>query len=100
MCHALFVFMKKKSRGRGVEGEGSYSGTRKYNEDLAKSVKEGRAEALARKAIRDAENGEADELKRAEAVGKSRRRDTGLSRRSRSSGRTGRPSKRARRPSA
>ena len=59
-----------KSKG-GVEGEGSYSGTRDYNERTDKFIKEGKVDKAAQEAKRAMENAkEAAELRKAEAKGK------------------------------
>jgi len=60
----------KKNPKDGVEGEGSYSGTRDYNERTAKFIKEGKVDKAAKDAERAMESDEAAELKRAEAKGK------------------------------
>ncbi len=54
----------------GVEGEGSYSGTRDYNERTAKFIKEGKVDKAAKDAERALDSDEAAELKKAEAQGK------------------------------
>lgn len=57
------------TRGSRIEGEGSYSGARQYNEATKKFVEEGRVEDAARKAQpRNAE--EARKMKQAEEAGK------------------------------
>jgi len=61
---------KKKTPKDGVEGEGSYSGTRDYNERTAKFIKEGKVDEAAKEAERAMESDEAAELKKAEAQGK------------------------------
>ena len=61
---------KKKTPKDGVEGEGSYSGTRDYNERTAKFIKEGKVAEAAKEAERAMESDEAAELKKAEAQGK------------------------------
>ncbi|HTR88113.1 MAG TPA: hypothetical protein VMI56_26770 [Reyranella sp.] len=60
--------MDKKQNG--VEGEGSYSGTRDYNERTAKFIKDGKVDKAAREAGRAMDSKEAAELKAAEAKGK------------------------------
>ena len=59
---------KPKKDGK-IEGEGSYSGTRAYNEATAKFLK-GKVDEAARDAERALESKEGDELKAAEAKGK------------------------------
>jgi len=60
----------KKTPKDGVEGEGSYSGTREYNERTAKFIKEGKVDKAAKEAGRAMDSAEAAELKKAEAQGK------------------------------
>ncbi len=60
---------KAKKDGR-VEGEGSYSGTRDYNEATAKFLKKGKVDEAAREAKRALESKEGAELKAAEAKGR------------------------------
>ena len=60
----------KKTPKDGIEGEGSYSGTRAYNEATAKFIKEGKVDKAAREAERAMDSPEATELKDAEAKGK------------------------------
>ena len=59
----------KKKDGR-LEGEGSYSGTRDYNEATAKFLKKGKVDEAAREAKRALESKEGAELKAAEAKGR------------------------------
>jgi hypothetical protein len=59
--------MQKKS---GIEGEGSYSGTKEYNKRTADFIKKGKVDEAAKEAERAMESGEAAELKKAEAQGK------------------------------
>ena len=59
--------MQKKD---GIEGEGSYSGTRDYNKRTADFIKKGKVEKAAQEAKRAMDSGEADELKKAEDKGK------------------------------
>jgi hypothetical protein len=54
---------------KGVEGEGSYSGTRNYNERTKKFIDSGKVEEAARKA-KPTSKKEADEMKQAEKEGK------------------------------
>ena len=58
---------KKKD---GVEGEGSYSGTRDYNNRTADFIKKGKVDKAAKEAERAMDSKEADELKSAEEKGK------------------------------
>jgi hypothetical protein len=60
---------KQKKDGK-IEGEGSYSGTRAYNESTAKFLKKGKVDQAAREAERALESKEGAELKAAEAKGK------------------------------
>lgn len=62
-------------RSSNVEGEGSYSATRRYNADLAKALETGRVDELARKAKKAIEGPERASLERAEQIGKARRKD-------------------------
>ena len=59
--------MQKKG---GIEGEGSYSGTREYNKRTAEFIKKGKVDKAAKEAEHAVDSGEADELKRAEDKGK------------------------------
>ena len=61
---------KNKTPKDGVEGEGSYSGTREYNERTAKFIKEGKVDKAAKEAERAMDSDEAADLKKAEAQGK------------------------------
>lgn len=56
----------------GIEGEGSYSGTKAYNERTAKFIKDGKVDKAAQEAKRALDSPEADALKAAEAEGKAR----------------------------
>ncbi len=58
---------KNKSR---VEGEGSYSGTRAYNQATEKFIKSGQVDKAAREAERAYDSAEGEELRRAERKGK------------------------------
>ena len=58
---------KKKD---GVEGEGSYSGTRDYNQRTADFIQKGKVDKAAQDAKRAMESGEAESLKAAEEKGK------------------------------
>lgn len=53
----------------GVEGEGSYSGTRDYQKGLEKTMKSGKVEEKAQEAKRAFEGPEGEELRRAEQRG-------------------------------
>lgn len=58
--------------GKGrVEGEGSYSGTRDYNERTKRFIKSGRVGAAARKAAPKSKE-EARAMAKAERIGRSR----------------------------
>jgi hypothetical protein len=59
----------------GVEGEGSYTATRRYNADIEKGLKEQNTEELAEAARKALEGPEGPSLEEAEKVGKSKRRD-------------------------
>jgi hypothetical protein len=59
----------KKTRD-GIEGEGSYSGTRDYNERTADFIKKGKVGKAARDARQAMDSGEAADLKAAEDKGK------------------------------
>jgi len=61
---------KKKTPKDGIEGEGSYSGTRDYDERTAKFIEKGKVEKAAQEAKRAMESDEAAELRKAEAQGK------------------------------
>ena len=54
----------------GVEGEGSYSGTRDYNERTADFIKKGKVDKAAQDARQAIDSGEAAGLKAAEEKGK------------------------------
>ena len=58
---------KKKD---GIEGEGSYSGTRDYNERTADFIKKGKVDRAAKDAEKAMDSDEAAELKKAEDKGK------------------------------
>ena len=60
---------KPKKDGK-IEGEGSYSGTRAYNEATAKFLKKGKVGEAAREAKRALDSKEGADLKAAEAKGK------------------------------
>jgi len=59
--------MQKKD---GIDGEGSYSGTKDYNKRPADFIKKGKVDKAAKEAERAMDSGEADELKKAEDKGK------------------------------
>ena len=61
---------KEKPHKNGLEGEGSYTGTREYNKHLQRHQKEADVDALADKARKAVEGPEGPELKRAEEQGK------------------------------
>jgi hypothetical protein len=54
----------------GVEGEGSYTGTRRYNEHVKKTIEKGNIDELAEEAKRALEGDEKEELEEAERLGK------------------------------
>ena len=54
----------------GIEGEGSYSGTRDYNERTADFIKKGKVDKAAQDARQAIDSGEAADLKAAEEKGK------------------------------
>lgn len=54
----------------GVQGEGNYDATRRYDEGVKKSVDKGHTEELAEKAKKALEGPEGDELRKAEEKGK------------------------------
>ena len=54
----------------GVEGEGSYSATRDYNERTADFIKKGKVDKAAQDAKQAMDSGEAADLKAAEEKGK------------------------------
>ena len=56
------------ARKNGIEGEGSYSGTRDYNRRTKKFIQSGKVEKAARKA-KPASAREAREMERAEQAG-------------------------------
>lgn len=61
---------KAKDKDGRIEGEGSYSGTKAYNEATEKFLKKGKVDEAAREAKRALESKEAAELKAAEAKGR------------------------------
>jgi hypothetical protein len=59
-----------KKPAQPLEGEGSYTATRRYNEHLADSIDSGDVEAAADAARRALQGPEGEELAQAEAAGK------------------------------
>jgi hypothetical protein len=59
--------MQKKD---GIEGEGSYSGTRDYNKRTADFIKKGKVDKAAKEAERAVDSDEGDALRKAEDKGK------------------------------
>ena len=57
--------MNNKSKHQPLEGEGSYSATRRYNQHLADAVTSGDLEAGAKEAARALDGPEGEELRRA-----------------------------------
>jgi hypothetical protein len=66
---------QKDPESSGVEGEGSYTATRKYNAGLEKALKAGNVKELAQKAEKALEGPERRALEEAERIGQSRRKD-------------------------
>jgi hypothetical protein len=60
-----------QQKGGGVEGEGSYSGTKDYNERTQRFVESGKVEDAARNAKPQSEE-EAHQMHKAERIGKQR----------------------------
>jgi hypothetical protein len=60
----------KQKKDSKIEGEGSYSGTRAYNEATAKFLKKGKVDEAAQEAKRALDSKEGADLKAAEAKGK------------------------------
>ena len=60
----------KSKKDSKIEGEGSYTGTRDYNEATAKFLKKGKVDEAAQEAKRALDSKEGAELKAAEAKGK------------------------------
>lgn len=54
----------------GVEGEGSYTATRRYDEGVARSVAAGKTDELGKKAAAALDGPEGDELRKAEKAAK------------------------------
>ena len=61
---------KSKKKDSHIEGEGSYSGTKAYNEATDKFLKKGKVDEAAQEAKRALDSKEAAELKAAEAQGR------------------------------
>jgi hypothetical protein len=61
---------KQHKKDSKIEGEGSYSGTRAYNEATAKFLKKGKVDEAAQEAKRALDSKEGADLKAAEAKGK------------------------------
>ncbi|MBV8185902.1 MAG: hypothetical protein JOY64_03555 [Alphaproteobacteria bacterium] len=61
---------KKADKDNKIEGEGSYSGARAYNDATAEFLKKGKAEEAAKEAERALDGREAAELKAAEDEGR------------------------------
>ena len=61
---------KSKKKDSRIEGEGSYSGTKAYNEATDKFLKKGKVDEAAQEAKRALDSKEAAELKAAEAKGR------------------------------
>ena len=62
--------MNDKTKKNALEGEGSYSGTRRYNAGLAKHVQRADIAKLGRKAAEALDSAEGAELRKAEKLGK------------------------------
>ena len=60
----------KSQKDSKIEGEGSYSGTKAYNESTANFIKKGKVDEAAQEAKRALDSNEGAELKAAEAKGK------------------------------
>jgi hypothetical protein len=71
--------MNKKTKKSSLEGEGSYSGTRRYNAGLARHLRTANVEALGKKAAAALDGKEGKELRRAEKLGKAGPRRRALS---------------------
>ena len=54
----------------GVVGEGSYSGTKDYNDRTEKFIKDGKVDKAAKDAVKSMDSPEAAQLKQAEEKGK------------------------------
>jgi hypothetical protein len=57
-------------KGSDLEGEGSYSAARRYDEGVERSVKKGDAEKLSKEAAEALDGPEGDELRKAEKAAK------------------------------
>jgi hypothetical protein len=55
---------------RRIEGEGSYSGTKDYNDRTEKFIKDGKVDKAAKDAVKAMDSPEAAQLKQAEEKGK------------------------------
>jgi hypothetical protein len=64
--------MERKDKDK-VEGEGSYSGSKDYNERTKKFIESGKTEKAAREAVPKSERDEQD-MKHAERVGKQKKK--------------------------
>lgn len=62
--------MKSKTKQSGLEGEGSYTATRRYNAGLAKHVRSANVAELGRSAAKALDGAEGKQLRRAEKAGK------------------------------
>ena len=60
----------KAKKDNRIEGEGSYSGTKTYNQATEKFVKKGKVDEAAKEARRALDSKEAADLKAAEAKGR------------------------------
>ena len=60
----------KAKKDSQVEGEGSYSGTKAYNQATEEFLRKGKVDQAAREAKRALDSGEAAELEAAEAKGR------------------------------
>lgn len=60
----------------GVQGEGNYDASRRYDEGVKQSVEKGTAAELAEKAKKALEGPEGDELRKADEKGKAGEPDT------------------------
>ena len=61
--------MAKDDKSR-IEGEGSYSGTKDYNDRTEKFIKDGKVDKAAKDAVKAMDTPEAAQLKQAEDKGK------------------------------
>jgi hypothetical protein len=60
----------KSNKDSRIEGEGSYSGTKAYNDATAEFLKKGKVDEAAKEAKRALDSKEGDALKAAEAKGR------------------------------